>query len=86
MRGRFTIGFADDGKTFMIADESELGRGGNTVALDCCITLMAPDSTTFDALIFVEIEGGGVATHGKAAGFRHAGEEDARPSLAPRQT
>ncbi len=60
IRGRFTIGFADDGKTFMIADESELGRGGNTVALDCCITLMAPDSTTFDALVFVEIEAGGV--------------------------
>lgn len=60
MRGRFTIGFATDGKSFVIADESELGHGGNSVALDCCITLMSPDGTTFDALIFVEIESGGV--------------------------
>lgn len=60
VRGRLTLGFGQDGVTFRVGEESELGQGGNKVALDCCITIMAPDSTTFDALIFVEIEAGGV--------------------------
>ncbi|MEL6641517.1 MAG: Hint domain-containing protein [Pseudomonadota bacterium] len=60
IRGRLTLGFGHDGVTFRIAEESEFGQNGNKVALDCCITIMAPDGTTFDALIFVEIEAGGV--------------------------
>lgn len=60
MRGRLTLGFTADAATFLVTAESELGSAGNTVVLDCCITVMGPDSTTFDALVFVEVEGGGV--------------------------
>ncbi|MEL6571450.1 MAG: Hint domain-containing protein [Pseudomonadota bacterium] len=60
VRGRLTLGFQPDGDTFRIAADSELGHPNNRVVLDCCITVMAPDSTTFDALIFVEVELGGV--------------------------
>lgn len=60
VRGRLTLGFQPDGNAFRVAAESELGHPQNRVALDCCITVMAPDSTTFDALIFVEVELGGV--------------------------
>lgn len=41
---------------FLVADGSELGRVGNAVYLDCCVTLMAPDSATYEALILVEVE------------------------------
>lgn len=60
IRGRLTLGFTEDATTFVVTDESELGATGNTVVLDCCITVMGPDSTTFDALVFVEVQGGGV--------------------------
>jgi len=59
-RARLTLGIADGSDTFVLTDESELGTAGHDLALDCCITLMAPDGTTYEALIFVEIEAGGV--------------------------
>lgn len=46
---------------FSITPDSELGRPGNPVVLDCCITLMAPDGVTFEALVLVEVEDGAVA-------------------------
>lgn len=45
---------------FSVMPQSDLGHEGNAVVLDCCITLMAPDSTTYEALVLVEVEGGGV--------------------------
>lgn len=60
LRGRLTLGMEDDGSSFRIGTSSEFGHTGNRVVLDCCITVMAPDSTTFDALVFVEVEMGGV--------------------------
>lgn len=52
-----------DGGTgaFSVALGSELGRAGNALHLDCCLTFMAPDSTTFEALILVEVEEDAVA-------------------------
>ncbi len=41
---------------FLVAEGSELGQIGNAVYLDCCVTLMAPDSATFEALVLVEVE------------------------------
>lgn len=46
-----------DGSAFVIADDTEVGTPGNLLYLDCAITLMAPDSTTYEALILVEVEG-----------------------------
>lgn len=46
-----------DGNGFLIAADSALGTAGNLLYLDCCITLIAPDSTTFEALVMVEVEG-----------------------------
>ena len=41
---------------YLIAEGSGVGTAGNRLFLDCCITLMAPDSTTYEALILVEVE------------------------------
>lgn len=46
---------------FEIAPGTGAGRVGNTLHLDCCLTLMAPDSTTYEALVLVEVEDGAVA-------------------------
>ena len=46
-----------DGTTFVVADETEIGTAGNALYLDCVVTLMAPDSTTYEALVLVEVEG-----------------------------
>lgn len=59
-RGRLTLTVREDGPGFLIADGTELGRIANQLVLDSCVTVMAPDSTTFEALILVEVEAGGV--------------------------
>jgi len=50
----------EDGTGFTVAPGSAVGITGNQVVLDCCVTLMAPDSTTYEAVILVEVESGGV--------------------------
>ena len=45
---------------FEVAPDTGVGTQGNTVYLDSCITLMADDSTTCEALVLVEVEDGGV--------------------------
>lgn len=47
--------------SFSVAKGSEVGQAGNALHLDCCMTLMAPDSTTFEALVLVEVDEGAVA-------------------------
>jgi hypothetical protein len=51
----------DDAQRFVIAKGTGLGQVGNRVVLDCCITMMAPDSTTYEVLVLVEVEGDEVA-------------------------
>ncbi len=46
-----------DGTAFVVAQDSEIGTPGNLLYLDSCITLMAPDSTPYEALLLVEVEG-----------------------------
>ena len=46
-----------DGKAFVVADDTKIGTPGNQLYLDCTITLMAPDGTTCEALVWVEVEG-----------------------------
>jgi len=50
-----TISQTDD-TSFVIADGSATGKSGNRLHLDCVITLMGPDSTTFDAVVLVELD------------------------------
>ncbi len=45
-----------DDTTFIVADGSAVGKSGNRLHLDCVITLMEPDSTTFDAVVMVELD------------------------------
>lgn len=44
-----------------IAGAGDLATPGNDIYLDCAVTLMAPDGTTFDAVILVEVEDGEAA-------------------------
>lgn len=46
---------------FILHQDTPQGTAGNDLYLDCCVTLMAPDSTTIEALVFVEVEDGDVA-------------------------
>lgn len=45
---------------FEIDESSRIGKPGNVVYLDSCVTLMATDSATYEVLILVEIEDGGL--------------------------
>ncbi len=43
---------------FTVAGTSTVGRAGNRLHLDCCVTFMCPDGSTIEALIIVETENG----------------------------
>ena len=55
-RARLTVALGADERLFAVADGSEAGCPGNTLVLDSCVTLMGPDSSTYEALILVEVE------------------------------
>jgi hypothetical protein len=46
-----------DGSAFVISDDTATGTPGNLLYLDCAITFMAPDSTTYETLVLVEVDG-----------------------------
>lgn len=48
------------GGQFRVAPGGQVGLTGSDVYLDCCITLMATDSRTSEALVLVEVVNGGV--------------------------
>ncbi len=50
-----TLSQTDD-TTFVVAEGSNIGTSGNRLHLDCAITLMEPDGTTFDAVVLVELD------------------------------
>lgn len=50
----------DNNGHFRIASGGQVGVCGNDVFLDCCITLMAADGKTYEALVLVEVVAGGV--------------------------
>jgi len=56
IRGALTYETGAD-TAFVISESSALGTAGNLLFLDCAITLMVADGTTFEALILVEVEG-----------------------------
>lgn len=44
-----------DDRSIVITDGTDVGTAGNPLHLDCAITLMEPDGTTFDAVVLVEV-------------------------------
>lgn len=60
-RRRLTIGIDTHDRHFNILAGTEVGTPDNLLVLDCCITLMGPDSTTYEALVLVEVEENEVA-------------------------
>ena len=49
----------DEGGQFTIADNSEVGRPGAALHLDCCLTVMAGTGQTTEILVLVEVDGAG---------------------------
>ena len=43
-----------------VAAQSAVGKAGNTIYLDSCLTFMMSDSTTSEVIVLVEVEDGGV--------------------------
>lgn len=65
-RSRLSLQIGDGEPRFRVAS-GELGKPGNPVYLDCCLTLMGRDGLTYEALILVEVEAGGVEAGGVGA-------------------
>ena len=55
-----TLNLAGADGAFRVASESPSGTPGALVHLDCCLTLMGADGTTFEAIVLVEVVSGGV--------------------------
>ena len=49
----------DEGGQFTIADDSDVGRPGAPLHLDCCLTMMAGTGQTTEILVLVELDGTG---------------------------
>lgn len=58
-RDRLCLQISDTEPRFRVASQGALGKSGNPVYLDSCLTLMGRDGQTCEALILVEVEGGG---------------------------
>ena len=55
-----TLSAQDEGGGFRVAPGGQVGILGSDIYLDCCITLMASDGKTYEALVLVEVVSGGV--------------------------
>ena len=58
---RERLAMATDETGFVVDPQTETGRPGNRLHLDCCLTFMARDGSTCEALVLVEVENGNVA-------------------------
>jgi len=54
-RARLAICALDDGR-FQIDADTEIGRTGAEIHLDCAVTLMSPDGQNIDAIVMVELD------------------------------
>lgn len=59
-RAPLSLAIREEAEGFEIDAISTIGKAGNLVFLDSCITLMASDSTTYEVLVLVEVEDGGL--------------------------
>ncbi len=55
-----SLSLREDAEGFEISETSTIGKIGNAVYLDSCVTMMATDSTTYEVLVLVEVEDGGL--------------------------
>ncbi|RYH03253.1 Hint domain-containing protein [Salipiger sp. IMCC34102] len=55
-----TLEMPADGGPFHVAQASQTGLPAAQIYLDCCITLMSTDGTTYEGIVLVEVVGGGV--------------------------
>lgn len=55
-----TLSSQQEADRFVVAPDSAIGKPGNLVVLDCGLTLMAPDGSTSEVLVLVEVEANGV--------------------------
>lgn len=55
-RKRLSMAISAGGQAFRVAEGTETGSPGNIVHFDSCLTLMARDGTTTEALVLVEVE------------------------------
>ena len=55
-RVRLVLEISPDANVFRVCGVSPLGAPGNLIHLDSCLTLMASDGTTSEALVLVEVE------------------------------
>lgn len=55
-----SLAMGEDPGGFIIDASTAIGKPNNTVYLDSCITLMSTDSTTYEVLVLVEVEDGGL--------------------------
>ena len=53
-----SLAIRDGGDGFEIDASTAVGKPGNIVYLDSCITMMGSDSTTYEILVLVEVEDG----------------------------
>ncbi len=60
-RATLVLVVGDDPRVFAVAEGSATGQAGNLLVIDCCVTLMAPDGTTLEVLVLVEVDDGSVA-------------------------
>jgi len=58
VRAPLSLRLQDGVDGFVIDDSTSIGKVGNTVYLDSCVTLMATDSTTYEVLVLVEVADG----------------------------
>ena len=59
-RHPLSLSLREEAEGFEIDESSAVGRPGNAVYLDSCVTLMATDSSTYEVLVLVEVEDGGL--------------------------
>lgn len=59
-RHPLSLSLREEAEGFEIGSSTGIGKPGNLVYLDSCVTLMGTDSTTYEVLVLVEIEDGGL--------------------------
>ena len=55
-----TLEMPGNGAPFLVASASQVGLPKAQIFLDCCITLMGTDGTTYEGIVLVEVVNGGV--------------------------
>jgi len=53
-----SLALREDEAGFSIEEASGLGKPGNVIYLDSCLTMMGNDSTTYEIIVLVEVEDG----------------------------